>query len=173
MPIRMTPTPVVEDVADQLNGRGGQSFAFVDNQYLDKPAPVANARPGAVCVGVLLDADAHPNHLLVEGIAQAAQGAEHRWRVEHRARARQRCEYDGIGWGPGAPVFDQRLGHVPVGVAPGRQRLAHTRRAEAQANVAVSAHGGGEFDEASVLLCGNEGAVPLAFRHRRHGPSSS
>ena len=30
---------------------------------------------------MLLDTDAYPNHVLVEGIAQAAQGAEHRWRT--------------------------------------------------------------------------------------------
>jgi hypothetical protein len=90
-------TRAVEDVADQLNGRGGQSFAFVDDQQLDEPAPVADTRLGAVSVCMFLDTDAHPNHVLVEGIAQAAQGAEHRWRVEHRTRACQRRVYDGIG----------------------------------------------------------------------------
>jgi hypothetical protein len=57
---------------------------------------------------MLLDADVHPDHVLVEGIAQAAQGAEHRWRLEHCTRARQRRVYRRIGWSrapqPSMPV---------------------------------------------------------------------
>jgi hypothetical protein len=51
-----------------------------------------------------------------------------------RERANAACTAASAG-GPGTPAFDQRLGHVPVGVAPGRQRLAHTRGAQAQSNV--------------------------------------
>src|SRR5271166_2627226 len=80
-------TRAIEDVADQLNGRGWQSFAFVDDQNLDELAPVANARRAAVGLRMFLDADADPNHVLAERIPQAAQSAEHRWCVEHRAPA--------------------------------------------------------------------------------------
>src|SRR3954467_11590766 len=71
--------------------------------------------------------------------------------------------------GPIGPVaFD----HIPVGVMPGRQRLADARRPVAQADVLIAAAGVAELPEASVLLRLDESRPGRATRHR-HPASAS
>jgi hypothetical protein len=89
------------------------------------------------------------------------------------ARARQHLPHTRVVGLAKAPVFEDRLGFVPVGVAARRERLADTGGTEAQADVAVLAHGLGELDEAPVLPGDDERALARARRRGRHGPSSS
>ncbi len=60
------------------------------------------------------------------------------------------------------PVLDQWFGEIPVRAAARGKRLADTGGAEAQADVAMLAHGASEFDEAAVLLGRDEQALAHA-----------
>ena len=56
------------------------------------------------------------------------------------------------------PVFKERLGQIPMCISPRREGLADSRRAIAQADVAVFPDGVRELDKAPMLLCGDEGS---------------
>ena len=154
----------VEDVADELERRRLQALGLVDDHHLDEAVLVSPSDLHALAAELLLDAPADRDEAVGHGVAEAAQRAEHGGRVEDRARARQHSLHARVFGLADAPAFDQRLGFVPTGVAARRERLADAGGTEAQADVAVLAHGLGELDEAPVLPGDDERALARAHR---------
>ena len=99
---------------------------------------------------------------LGDAVAQLAQRAADRGRVEDRRWCRRAPRTPWHRRARAAPHSTSGVRQDPTGRSAAPKGLADAGRAEAESDVAVLAHGIGEFGKTSVFLRRDKGAHPLA-----------
>jgi hypothetical protein len=110
----------------------------------------------------LADQPMHPPTQLIDVLADLPRGIHNRRRVEDTAVARHIVA-------PEVPAIGVRIGRldpVPVGVAAGQERLAHSGGPVAQPDVAIATTGVAELAEPAIFPRLDEGRA-RRISHRR------